>query len=74
MIGVVLGFQVDEQRRESESAQCGGREDRALQTVRGPLAEDSPVLIDMGPLRIAVRRGFDPEVLRTILAVVTEAR
>ncbi len=35
-------------------------------------AEESPVVIEAGPVRIGVRRGFDPEVLRTILALVSE--
>jgi len=39
-----------------------------------PTAEDSAVVIEAGTLRIGVRRGFDPEVLRAVLLVVAGAR
>jgi len=52
----------------------GSKEVRLARIVRAsdPLAEDTPVLLETGAVRIAVRRGFDPEVLRAVLAVVTE--
>src|SRR4029077_6192057 len=39
VIAVLHGLQVDEQRRKSESAQRGRREDGALEAVRGALAQ-----------------------------------
>lgn len=39
-----------------------------------PMSEDSAVVIEAGTLRIGVRRGFDPEVLRAVLLVVARAR
>lgn len=38
------------------------------------MSEDSAVVIEAGTLRIGVRRGFDPEVLRAVLLVVARAR
>ena len=34
----------------------------------------SPIVVEVGGARIAVQRGFDPEALRAVLAVLGETR
>jgi hypothetical protein len=34
----------------------------------------SPIVVEVGCARVAVQRGFDPEALRAVLAVLGEAR
>jgi hypothetical protein len=41
VIGVLHRLQIEQQGREPEHTQHGGREDRALEAVRGPLPEDA---------------------------------
>jgi hypothetical protein len=38
-----------------------------------PMVQDTAIVIEAGVLRIGVRRGFDPEVLRAVLMVVAGA-
>jgi hypothetical protein len=45
---------------------------RALPMPEPPTA--SPIAIEVGGARVAVQRGFDPEVLRAVLAVLGEAQ
>ena len=40
VIGVVVGFEVENERRETEHAQSGGREDRAFQAGSGLLLQN----------------------------------
>jgi hypothetical protein len=42
VIGVVLGFKIENQWRESQSAQCGCPKDRTLKTGRGSVQQDLP--------------------------------
>src|SRR5438093_12867531 len=42
VIGVMLGFKVNDERRKTQNAKRCCREDRGLQTVRRALAQDAP--------------------------------
>ena len=42
VIGVVLCFEVEEERREIQDTERRRTEDRGLQAVRGPLTQDAP--------------------------------
>jgi hypothetical protein len=42
VVGVLHGFEIEEQRREAEHTKGGGREDRALQAVGGALVQHAP--------------------------------
>jgi|SRR5580693_320291 hypothetical protein len=49
-----------------------GNEVRLARVVRGPrvVAEETPILIEVGVARVGVRRGFAPEALRAVLEVL----
>ena len=50
---------------------------RLARVVRGaaPAARmESPIVVEAGSLRVAVRRGFDAEALRAVLAVIGGGR
>jgi hypothetical protein len=46
---------------------------RVVRTARSAAAE-TPIVIEVGGARLGVRRGFDPEALRAVLAVVGGGR
>jgi hypothetical protein len=53
------------------------QEVRLARVVRGPrplLVEETPITIELGAARLGVRRGFDPEALRAVLALLGGSR
>jgi hypothetical protein len=44
---------------------------RAVQAVESVM---SPIVVEVGGARVAVQRGFDPDALRAVLAVLRETR
>ncbi len=53
------------------------KEVRIAQVVRTPQpapAAETPILIEVGAVRLGLRRGFDPEVLRAVLYVLGAGR
>jgi transposase len=47
---------------------------RVVRAVPEPAPIQSPIVVEIGGARIAVRRGFDKEALRAVLAVLGEVR
>ena len=53
--------------------EVGAKEVRLARVMRAPQpapATETPILVEVGAVRVGVRRGFDPEVLRTVLDVL----
>jgi hypothetical protein len=55
------------ERREAES---GVRIARVVRGAAPPEQAESPIVVEAGGMRVAVRRGFDAEALRAVLAVI----
>ena len=47
---------------------------RVVRAVPAPEPATSPIVVEVGGARVAVQRGFDPDALRAVLAVLGEGR
>jgi len=47
---------------------------RVVRGTRPSLAEETPIMIELGAARLGVRRGFDPDALRAVLALLGGGR
>ena len=61
-------------RLERPAAQGEVRIARVVRGASPAAPTDSPIVVEAGGLRVAVRRGFDAEALRAVLAVLGGGR
>lgn len=47
---------------------------RVVREISAPEPMESPVVVEAGGVRVAVRRGFDRETLRAVLSVLGDAQ
>ena len=47
---------------------------RVVRAVPALEPATNPIVVEVGGARVAVQRGFDPDVLRAVLAVLGETR
>jgi hypothetical protein len=47
---------------------------RVVREISAPEPVESPIVVETGGVRVAVRRGFDREALRAVLSLLGEAR
>ena len=57
--------------KRARSASGAPSEIRVAKVVAALADDDTPVVIEVGNARLAVRRGFDRDVLRDVLATLT---
>ena len=58
----------------TSSHQTDVRLARVVRTTRKAEEAETPILIELGPARLGIRRGFDPETLRAVLGVLGGGR
>jgi hypothetical protein len=70
-----LRYWASQLRKIGGRAQAGEvRLARVVQGTRPSLTEETPIMIELGAARLGVRRGFDPDALRAVLALLGGGR